>query len=147
ATCTPTGNVLRYTCDVSVDPPQPVQVSWARADGLGPTRVHTSDTVAADHTLDVYFLAAQQDYELFASTVANPDAAVEVDFTTGTPPSAVGSSLVMTGTSTMGLIGTEDPCDKGAFAVIYDTSTGNLVWYEDIDPGGQLGLLNMVRFT
>jgi hypothetical protein len=47
----------------------------------------------------------------------------------------------------MGLIGTEHPCNDDAVAVIFDTSTGDLVWYQDVDPGGSLGMLDMVRFT
>ena len=47
----------------------------------------------------------------------------------------------------MGLIGGELPCAKNAVAVIYDTGTGDLVWYEDIDSDGTLSTGNMVLYT
>ena len=37
------------TCTVTVDPPQPVQITFGRQDGLGQTRVHTSEKVAGVH--------------------------------------------------------------------------------------------------
>lgn len=148
ATCTQTDNVLRYQCDVTVDPPQAVQISWVRDDGLGPVRVHTSDLAQGSHLLDVYYLAAGADYTVVATATAWPDGlSSTIGLTTGTPPNAVDGALQLTGTATAGLLGTEAPCGRGAYAVIYDTTTGDVVWYHDLDPSGSLGMIDMVRFT
>lgn len=53
----------------------------------------------------------------------------------------------MTGTSTMGLIGAEAPCTGGPIAVIYDTETGDLVWYRSVDDEGEIGLIQPYQFT
>ena len=41
----------------------------------------------------------------------------------------VRSSLVVTGTSSVPMIGTHLPCTNDAVAVIYSTETGHLLWY------------------
>lgn len=147
-TCADAGNPLRFTCDVTVEPAQPVQIRFVRVDGLGPERVHTSELVSTAHTIDLYFMAPQQDYTVEASAVTWPlDPLADTTVTTGLPPNDVGSTLSMTGTATIGLIGGESACTADAVAVVYDTSTGDLVWYDDIDPQGTLGVLDMVRFT
>ncbi|MCB9686521.1 MAG: aryl-sulfate sulfotransferase [Alphaproteobacteria bacterium] len=146
--CQPTSNPLRYSCAITVDPPQPVQVKFWRRDGLGPTRIHTSDAVAANHDVPVYFMAPDKAYDVEITAVAYPTVMPQTgSVQTGTPPTSVGSWLNVTGTSTMGLIGTEAPCTTDAVATIYDTETGDLVWYHDLDPQGELGMLYMVRYT
>ena len=148
ASCEPTDNVLRFTCSVHVEPAQPVQIQWMRDDGLGPSRVHTSELSATDHEIPLYFLAGREEYTVTASATAYPDGLVaEVALVTESVPDEVATYLDLTGTSTMGLVGTEAPCDQGAWAIIYDTDTGNVVWYHDLDPQGSLGMLDMVRFT
>ncbi|MEQ1565727.1 MAG: hypothetical protein ABMA64_08830 [Myxococcota bacterium] len=148
ATCVAQANVLRYDCDVVVDPPQAVQIRYWRDDGLGAERIHTSEVVSDVHDVPIYFLAQEQDYTFEASAVAWPGGLTStVSVTTGSVPLEVDSKLSMTGTSTMGLIGTEAPCSTKAIAVIYDTDTGDLVWFTNLDLAGELGLLDMVRFT
>jgi len=148
ATCTIDPNVLRFTCDVTVEPAQPVQVHFYRTDGLGVERTFTSDVTLTDHVVPVYFMSPNMDYTAEFSAVAFPDDPVMVTtLTTGIPPFNIGSWLNMTGTSTMGLIGAEVPCSNAGVAVIYDTTTGDLVWYREIDALGHLGLASMYRFT
>jgi hypothetical protein len=53
----------------------------------------------------------------------------------------------VTGTSTVPYMGTNLPCSVEPTAVVYDTATGQLVWYQTLDDEGKLGLLNMVQFT
>ena len=47
------------------------------------------------------------------------------------------------------MLGTNNPCsdDVGAVAVIYDATTGELVWYHTLDSSGNLGPINMIYFT
>jgi hypothetical protein len=47
----------------------------------------------------------------------------------------------------MGMIGTHFPCTSDAAAVVYDTGTGDLLWYQELDPGGQFGAVDMLVFT
>jgi hypothetical protein len=148
ASCAATTNALRFDCEVTVDPPQAVDLRWYRSDGLGPERVDTSDLAEGVHAMPLYFLAPDQEYTVEATATSWPDGPRStIAVTTAVPPLEVGTWLTMTGTSTMGLLGTEDPCSTGAIAVIYDTTTGDLVWYHDLDPSGSLGMLDMVRFT
>ncbi|MEQ1566039.1 MAG: aryl-sulfate sulfotransferase [Myxococcota bacterium] len=145
--CDPTDNPLRFLCTVDVDPAQPVQLVYARADGLSATRTVTSDLVQSQHELPVYFLAPEQVYDLTVSATAWPDDTIPGQLTAGSMPADFRSSLTMTGTSTMGMIGSHDPCSGEAVAVVYDTNTGDLVWFELMNPGGQFGSLDMVVFT
>jgi hypothetical protein len=148
ATCTPDVNVLQFWCDVAVEPAQAIEIRSTRTDGLGVSRTTTSDLVSTTHHVPVIFLAPERAYTLDVAAVAWPDdPVVTTPITTGLPPASVGSWLEWTGTSTLGLIGTESGCSASAVATIYDTVTGDLVWYRDLDPQGSLGLQNMVRFT
>jgi hypothetical protein len=149
ATCVADPNPLRFSCDVTVDPPQPVEISFVRASGTGLTRVHTSEAVSGTHTIPLYFMGPAQDYDVTVSATAWPvDPTFVTTVTTGQPPFDIGSTLVTReGASTVPMMGTELPCEGDAIAVIYDTATGELVWYHNLDANGTLGLLDMVRFT
>lgn len=146
--CTPTANALRQSCSVTIDPPQAVGVSVQRADGAGPARIFESPDALGTHDVGVYLLAPDADYTVEATATAWPDErAGAASFATGVPPKAVGSWLVPMGVPSFAHVGTENPCAQDAVAVIYDTATGELVWYEELDPEGNLGVLDMVRFT
>jgi hypothetical protein len=152
AICTQEINPLMFSCDVTVEPAQPVQITFVRTDGIGVTRTHTSELESTTHTIPLYFMGPKRDYtiELRATAwLGETDPLFTATLTTGDPPNTVESHLEMTGTSTMGLIGTENPCEGNAVAVIYDTVTGDLVWFRNVDPspGATLGILDMVRFT
>jgi hypothetical protein len=144
-TCAPTQNALRFQCTVEVEPAQPVELTFARQDGLSVTRTVSSDAVATSHVLPLYFMAPTRDYDVTAWATAWPGQVVTTSVTTGAP--LVESSLAIEGTSTMGMIGTHFPCSSLAVAVVYDTATGDLLWYQLMDQGGQLGSLDMVQFT
>ncbi len=146
--CASTSNPLRFGCSVTVDPPQPVEVRYSRTDGQGVERAHRSEVTAGTHDVPVFFLAPLNQYDIVVTALEHPLGLSAADsFVTGAPPFDIDSWMTVEGASTMGLIGGELPCDDTAVAVIYDTGTGDLVWYEDIDPSGSLGVLAMVRYT
>ena len=146
--CDATQNPLRFSCTVTVDPPQPVDVRYSRTDGLGVERANRGDEVVASQQVPVLFLAPEKAYAIEAVAAGHPQGPMATDtLMTGAPPFDVDSWLTFVGESTMGLVGAENPCDGDATAVVYDTTTGDLVWYHDIDPNGSLGVLNMVSFT
>jgi hypothetical protein len=145
--CAATENPLRFLCTVEVDPPQAVELGAARTDGLGAARASSSSAVAATHAIPLYFLAPERTYAVTAWASANPGTVAETAVTTGAVPASVASSLAVTGTSTMGLIGSHFPCESDATAVVYDTATGELVWFQQLLQGGTFGSLDMVQFT
>jgi hypothetical protein len=148
AVCAPLVNTLRFSCTVTVDPPQAVQLTYSKADGTGPERVLTSDLVEPVHELVVYFLEPDTDYEVVAAATATPD---ELTYTTsllsGIPPAGYRSQLVVDGVSSVPMIGTHLPCNSDAVAVIYSTVSGSLLWYEELESSGMLGFLDMIQFT
>lgn len=147
-TCTPRENVLRYDCTVTVDPPQPVQVRYRREDGLGAERVHTSAAIAGTHVIPVYFLASGHVYDLFAEATLWPESPpAATQFSPAPVPPIVDSHLEVQGAATVQMIGTNNPCAPGAIAQIYDTSTGETLWFQNLDFDGNLGVLDMIRFT
>jgi hypothetical protein len=148
AVCSPLGNALRSSCLVTVDPPQPVQVTYSKTDGTGPARTLTSDLVQGDHEIVVYFLEPDTDYTLTAAATAAPDdLTVTTSLLSGIPPVGVRSSLVVDGVSSVPMIGTHNPCNSDATGVIYSTETGRLLWYQTLDASGVLGFLDMIQFT
>jgi hypothetical protein len=146
--CEVLANVLRFQCTVTVDPAQPVQISYAKTDGTGPTRVLTSEAVSGSHEIIVNFLEPETDYDLDVTATEWPlDPVDEVTIQGGVPPASVRSSLTVTGTSSVAMLGTHLPCNDSAIAVIYSTVTGRLLWYQSLDMDGQLGFLDMIQFT
>ncbi len=146
--CAPTANLLRFGCTVTVDPPQPVEVRYRRTDGIGPERANRSEITADTHQVSILFLGPEREYGVVATALDHPQGLSATDsFTTGAAPTDYGSWLTMQGASTMELVGADLPCGEDAVAVVYDTETGDLVWYQELDPFGVLGLNDMVRFT
>jgi hypothetical protein len=145
--CAPTANALRFLCTVTVVPAQPVELTFVRADGLSATRTVEGTEVAAEHVLPLYFLAPEQTYDVTVAATASPTDVVTTTLTTTPAPAIVDSRLDITGTSTMGLIGTNLPCDNDAIGVVYDTNTGDLVWFQQFVPGGSFGPDDMISFT
>jgi hypothetical protein len=133
---------------VTVDPPQPVEVRFARADGTGTERIHASAAGAGEHTVPLYLMEPDADYEVTASATAFPDdPAPAVVVHTGVVPELVRSALDVTGVSSVPMIGTHLPCSNDAIAVIYATTTGRLLWYQELDPEGMFDGMHMVQFT
>jgi hypothetical protein len=146
--CSAVDNTLRASCVVTADPPAAVDLRWVREDGLGPTRGLSDATAAPSHELGVLYLAPDTPYVITASLPGAPGVEASTTFTSGTPPTEVGSWLTVTGASSVGLVGSTNLCSvESAFAVAFDTETGALVWYQDIDPTGTFDVLNMIRFT
>jgi hypothetical protein len=146
-TCAATGNALRFECTITVEPAQPVALTFVRTDGLSVERAAASDAVETAHVLPVYFLAPAQEYTVEAHATAWPADVVATTLTTTAVPGFIGSHLDMTGTSTMGMIGSNLPCSDDAVAVVYDTNTGDLLWYQVIDDPGAFGGNDMAVFT
>lgn len=146
-TCEATPNALRYLCTVTVDPPQPVQLTYARVDGLSPARSAEGGDDVGEHVLGLFFLAPEKEYQIDVIATAWPDDGVSTSFTTGTAPNQVASSMSVTGASTMNYIGTHLPCSDDAIGVVYDTNTGDLVWFQMFDPAGKFGSNDMLAFT
>lgn len=145
--CATTDNALRFLCDVTVDPAQPVRVTWMRQDGLGVARSQLSDEVVGTHQVPVLFLSPEQAYDVAVTTLGATPAEASTELTAGGAPlPGLVTWLQSTGTSTLGLVGTEAPCMRSAVATVYDTATGDLVWYQDLDSDGSLGLIDMVRY-
>src|SRR5690348_4003085 len=60
--CAPDVNELEVWCDVTVEPAQPVQITSARTDGVGVSRVTTSDGMSGTHHVPVLFLGPERAY-------------------------------------------------------------------------------------
>lgn len=148
--CEPTPNLLRFICKVTVDPPQSVEVRYQRTDGLGIQRANRSDVIAGSHEVPLLFLAQKSEYWIEATAQEHPlgRSATEALITGALPPK-LDSYLRIHGESTMKLVGGMIPCNRQPVAVIYDTDTGDLVWYEVIGDhrDGTFDIGNMVRFT
>jgi len=142
--CAGTDNVLRFTCVVEVDPPQPVTLRAARADGTG-VRVVEGSAPSARHALEVDFLAPATSYTV---EVNAGGAVAATQLETGFPPLSVASSLVVSGTSSTPYVASNHPCSpRSAVAGVWDTATGELVWYQTLQETGSLGGFNVVQFT
>jgi hypothetical protein len=128
-----------------VDPPQPVTLVAARSsDGTGARTVSGADA-AAHHDLEVWFLAPQTAYDV---DVTAGRGSASTTFTTGSVPADVGSTLAVTGTSSTPYVGSNLPCTPNvAAAAVWDTATGELVWYQTLQSSGSLFGFNMVQYT
>lgn len=146
ADCEPTDNALRRSCTLTVDPAEAVSVRYAPADGLSPEREVTTETAESTQVVELAILRPDTDYTFVASTVSG---SVETPgtFHTDPLPPEVASSLAVTGVSSVALLGTDTPCGEAAYGVIYDTATGDVVWYDLLDAGGKLGPVDMIQFT
>jgi hypothetical protein len=145
--CVETANALRFDCTVDVTPAQPVALTFHRTDGLSATRTVSGPDALAQHVLHLYFMAPEQGYDIEVVATAHPDEPVTTSVTTGLVPPGVAAQMSMTGTSTIGLMGTNSPCSDIAAAVVFDTVTGDMVWYQMLDAGGTFGADDMVTFT
>ncbi len=148
ASCAVTDNALRVACAVELETAAPVRITYARADGAGAERVLESTATASEHALTLSLLAPEAEYRFVAETIGEDPARVDGTFTTGEPPELVAKGVMsVTGTSSVPYVGTHLPCESLAIAVIYDTRTGEVAWYGQLDANGTLGFMDMVRFT
>lgn len=143
-TCAPTANGLRWSCAVTVDPPGPAHLEVSRsADGTG---LRTADGAAplASHDLAVVFLASATEYRAVATSGAGR---AETTFVTDALPADVDSRLTVVGAASVPYVGAMIPCDTThATAGVWDTVTGELVWWNVADDASFDGY-SMVRFT
>ncbi|MCB9695621.1 MAG: aryl-sulfate sulfotransferase [Alphaproteobacteria bacterium] len=136
-------NLLRYWCTVHAEPAAAIDLTFRRTDGLSVERSVHSDR-ATDHTVPVYLLASDTEYGV---TVRGGGAEVTTTFTTAVVGAGLDVQVNGTGTSGLGWIGSKNPCNGSATAVIFDMATGQLVWYDNLEETGNFGKLDMVRFT
>ena len=132
ASCEPQPeNTLRFNCTVSIDPAGPVQIAFQRADGLGPVRTHKSGGSLAVHEVDLYFMNPETEYTWLASSSTTPEAHIEGDVVTGSPPAAAVVSGEVTGVSSADAFLLVSPCGGGGMPIVVDPS-GALLWYEQL---------------
>ncbi|MCB9686858.1 MAG: hypothetical protein H6735_17600 [Alphaproteobacteria bacterium] len=145
--CTPTDNALRVDCETRLDVPGSVELRWRRADGSGGELSRRSEAASLAHRTRLWFLAPQTAYTVEASADGFATS-VAATFTSGTPPRRVAARLEVTGEADTPLVGTNLPCDiASAEAGMFDTATGELVWYEIMDRSGSFGGFEMLQFT
>lgn len=139
ATCAPApDNVLRYVCDVHVDPPGPVEVAFQPVDSAGPQRVIRSAAEAADHSLTLWLMAPRTAYEWTASASDGDGVEATGLFETGEAPSGARIVAEVTGTASFPYVLAASPCDQGGVVVLMSTS-GELLWYHAFaDANGEL---------
>jgi hypothetical protein len=129
-------NALRTTCTVTVDPPMPIELSFARADSDDVPRVLRSEAVQAVHELVLYRMTAETVYGWSVSAPEHPEIAQQVgSFATEPLPEDVRFDLVTFGTSTA----TEDllfsfGCSGEPYAVVTGDD-GEVVWYQALAEG------------
>lgn len=147
ATCNPTDNALRFVCSVRVFPDQPVEFTLMEHDGTREDRVYTSDSESFDHDFGLYFLTPTTVYD-FVVRAENPS--IEPffgTFATGDVPLGARASFAIDdGQSTAPMIGMVSPCSDGAFAVIVDPHSNEVLWYQDFATS-PLGFIDGVTFT
>jgi hypothetical protein len=142
ASCEPTDNALRQRCSVTVDPPGAFSIRYGPADGASPER----EVESSSAEVQLSILRPETEYDFVVRAL---DGSVERSgsFRTDPLPPGLGSWLTVTGQSSVPLLGTEIPCSEEAYGVIYDTATGELVWYELLDEDGKLTPMDMIQFT
>lgn len=123
-------NVLRYVCDVRVDPPGPVEVAFQPEDGGGPPRVHRSDAVVTDHTVTLWRMAPRTAYSWTATAVGGEAREATGRFETGEAPEGARVLGDVLGTPTFPYVLVASPCSVGAVVVVMSTA-GDVVWYHD----------------
>jgi hypothetical protein len=147
AGCSPVyDNTLRFTCAVTVEPPQGVEVRFAPADGSGAERVHTSPAAASTHAVPLYLMRPETDY---AVTVTADDPSlgeIVTTVTTGIVPLGANIAFAHEGATVTPLVGFASPCLKGAFAVVAEPATQQIVWYQNFTES-EFGFLDAASFT
>jgi len=140
-------HALRFICNVSVSPPAPVEVAFAKLDGYGPIRVHASDEPLEDHVVWLYLMEELSDYQ-WTARFSDPeeDLTVQGVFTTGALP--IGAQVVteVTGPSSAPMFLVNSPCSEGGYTLIMD-SVGTVLWYHDFAQPSGPSIMDVVNFT
>lgn len=129
ATCAPHDlNALRAVCEVTVDPPAPIEITFAPSAG-GRPRTIVSAEPAASHRVTLHRMYPQTDYDWTVTAPGGLD--VQGTVATGTLPKGVRLVPTSSGATTS----TQDVllfvgCGT-AYAVIVDPD-GQVVWYQPV---------------
>jgi hypothetical protein len=140
-------NSLRFDCTVTVDPPQPVQIAFSKADGTGAERIHASSEALGLHHITLYVMAPETRYSYAVSAPEDPGLPqVTGELVTGALPLEAELVVSVDGEPSSALIGFASPCVDGAYVDVVDPTTGEIVWYHNMQLS-QFGLLDAVSFT
>ena len=145
ATCAPTANPLRFACDVTVTPPQEVDVTfWI----TGTTEEYTlsSEDIANYHQVILYMMKADTDYEWRAAPRNAPAVQDTGYFTSGSLSGGCQVDTVINGTTSAPYIVTQSPCVTDANMVVIDQD-GDVVWCEDFSPTAIDPMMEGSNFT
>ncbi len=126
ASCEPhPDHTLRFTCEVVVDPPGPVVLSWGEEDGPL-VRYAQSPAVAAQHSLTLWGIHPSSTWRFEASAERGH---AEGTVTTGPLPDDLDAGTVVTGTSTAEAFMLPIHCAESPTLGIFD-SRGQVLAYQ-----------------
>lgn len=129
ASCGSTPNVLRYTCEIDVEPAQAVQLSFWPTSDPDDVQVFTSLSSQSRHDLGLYLMRAGREYAWEAqATRGGP--VVQGSWVTGELPAALEERYDVSGTPTMGHVMFMSPCQP--YAIVADVH-GETLWYQRMD--------------
>lgn len=126
--CEPTGNVLRWTCTVTLDAARPASLTWTPRGG-GAAQTAESSATTKEHTFSVLFLHALETYDVVAESP--PAAPATTHFTTEDVPQRYRIDYEISGTSTAPRLLHQTPCAGLVGAVVSDTE-GKVAWFQTI---------------
>lgn len=134
ASCEVTDNVLRYACQVEVDPPQQISVSFSKTeDGSGLQTVSSSEEVAV-HDVELWFMAPNTEYAWQAYSMDGSGALASGTFTTSSLPAGAQLQFTVEGQATFEHMLFTSPCMADAVVVIVSTE-GEVLYYQDFADG------------
>jgi hypothetical protein len=158
--CAPTTNELRYDCTIDVSPPQPVDIDFwkvtsatstttsspAATSGTLPpfttspattstsvVRRFTSEAVASQHTVTLMLMEPNADYDWVATPRNDTGPTVGGSWSTATLPTGAQSYGLVVGTSSEEFMLMQSRCSADGFAVIINTRTGLVNYYQDLN--------------
>jgi len=131
-------NALRAWCDVTVTPPQPVAIRFAKSLG-GPDRVHHSDATAIDHRVGLYMMANDTEYSWWLESPDGTPLGPSGSFQTGVVPLDAQLSYTVSGTSDADYVLHQSPCVSTGYVMVASTE-GEMLWYQELATGGFIGV-------
>ncbi len=120
-------NALRAWCEVTTDPPGPVQVRFGLS---GEEQVRTSVRDDATHRVGLYWMPADTTIEWIAERLDDPSVQATGMFTTGSLPPEAQESWVVDGDSSVGSFLHVGVCGAASMAVVTRASDGATLWYQ-----------------
>jgi hypothetical protein len=137
----PGDNTLRWSCTVTVEPPQTATLVYVPLDG-GPETSLTLPALGGSHEMPLRFLRTSTSYDV---TVAASGVEARTTFTTGDAPVGARLTYVVEGVSSVPYLLHTTPCMGTDFVVVSDTE-GHVVWYQSLGLGGGADV-QMVQLT